>query len=57
MIFFDNGRGFDVHNYRKGIGLNNISSRVASMDGELDIVSAPGEGCELRIAVPAPVEA
>jgi signal transduction histidine kinase len=55
LLFFDNGRGFDTQNYRKGIGLNNISSRVASMDGELDILSAPGEGCELRISAPVPV--
>jgi two-component system sensor histidine kinase UhpB len=55
LLLFDNGRGFDTNKYSKGIGLNNISSRVASMDGELEIVSAPGEGCELRISVPLPV--
>jgi signal transduction histidine kinase len=55
LLLFDNGRGFDTNKYSKGIGLNNISSRVASMDGELEIVSAPGEGCEMRISVPLPV--
>ena len=56
LLLYDNGQGFDMSKQRRGIGLNNISSRVTSMEGELEIVSAPGEGCELRISIPIPGE-
>jgi two-component system sensor histidine kinase UhpB len=52
LLFYDNGKGFDMNQQRSGIGLSNISTRVSSMDGEMEIISAPGDGCELRIAIP-----
>lgn len=52
LMISDNGKGFDPNQSRKGIGLSNINSRVTSMDGQLQIVSAPGQGCELNISVP-----
>jgi signal transduction histidine kinase len=48
----DDGRGFDVNQKKGGIGLSNISSRVASMDSELEVISAPGHGCQLRVTIP-----
>jgi two-component system sensor histidine kinase UhpB len=45
----DDGIGFDSFEKRKGIGLKNIVSRAASLDGELVIHTNPGEGCELLI--------
>jgi two-component system sensor histidine kinase UhpB len=48
----DDGRGFDVNQKKRGIGLSNISSRVASMDSDLEVISAPGQGCQLRVTIP-----
>jgi signal transduction histidine kinase len=47
----DNGCGFDPGEKREGIGLENIRRRVNAMDGDLRIVSAEGEGCELSLKV------
>ncbi|MDB5196198.1 MAG: domain S-box [Flaviaesturariibacter sp.] len=52
LLIKDDGKGFDVHATRKGIGLSNIKGRLELHNGELDIVSAPGEGCAVHILVP-----
>lgn len=49
----DDGVGFDPKQKAKGIGLRNISSRVEFFSGNLDIISAPGKGCNLEITIPA----
>jgi len=54
-VFFkirDNGRGFDIHTAKKGIGLNNIRKRVESLYGKLTLKTAPGEGCMLTAEIP-----
>ena len=51
----DNGIGFvaeDVSN--KGMGLSNLSRRTKAIQGELDIISAPGKGTTIAIKVPYP---
>ncbi len=50
----DNGRGFDVLDKQKfeGIGLKNISSRVAFLKGTVDFDSSPGKGTLVAIHVP-----
>jgi PAS domain S-box-containing protein len=48
----DDGVGFDVNQKARGIGLQNIQSRVEFYAGKMDIISAPGKGCTLKIAVP-----
>ncbi|NML21778.1 PAS domain-containing protein [Pseudoflavitalea sp. G-6-1-2] len=48
----DNGIGFDPRKKGKGIGLHNIMSRVEMQNGEMEIISAPGEGCTLKIVMP-----
>jgi len=48
----DNGKGFNVAQSKKGIGLMNIQSRVAFYDGEVSIISAPGKGCSVSISIP-----
>lgn len=48
----DNGRGFDAHAKRNGIGLNNITSRAKVFEGKVNIESAPGNGCILRVSIP-----
>lgn len=48
----DNGKGFDVSAKKGGIGLENIRRRVQMLQGKVDIISAPGKGCEVNIQVP-----
>ncbi len=48
----DNGRGFDMNAKSDGIGLENIRRRVQMLNGKVEIISAPGEGCEIDVQVP-----
>ncbi|MBW0159893.1 MAG: PAS domain-containing sensor histidine kinase, partial [Sediminibacterium sp.] len=48
----DNGVGFDTKKKRKGIGIHNIQTRVGLYDGQINIHSEPGKGCQLRIEFP-----
>ena len=49
----DDGKGFDpAGNGKKGLGLSNITSRADLFGGKVAILSAPGEGCQLRVQVP-----
>ncbi len=48
----DNGVGFDTAKKKKGIGLNNITSRAELHNGTVDVISNPGEGCILKVAIP-----
>jgi two-component system, NarL family, sensor histidine kinase UhpB len=47
----DNGKGFDTTVQRKGVGITNIISRVSIYDGEVNISSAPGRGCTLKVTL------
>lgn len=47
MIFADNGVGFDYKQKKRkanGIGLLNIKNRISSLDGEMEIKTAPKKG-------------
>jgi PAS domain S-box-containing protein len=48
----DNGQGFDPEQKRRGIGLTNMSNRIESFNGQLNIHSNPGKGCEITITIP-----
>ena len=51
----DNGRGFnekDLPGEKKGMGLFNIRKRIALIAGELDIITSPGTGTEIKIITP-----
>lgn len=48
----DNGVGFDTSQTSKGIGLQNINSRVDFYSGKMSIISAPGKGCKLKVYIP-----
>lgn len=47
----DNGKGFDIDQKTRGIGLKNIQNRVAYLNGEIDISSTPGQGTLLVIQI------
>lgn len=52
LTISDDGIGFDTSERAKGIGLQNIRSRVEFYSGKLDIISLPGEGCKFKITIP-----
>lgn len=53
----DNGKGFnetDLPKEKKGMGLFNIRKRVALIAGEVNIITAPENGTEIKIVIPYP---
>jgi ligand-binding sensor domain-containing protein/signal transduction histidine kinase len=48
----DNGRGFDVNQKIRGMGLRSIRERAVSIRGSLQIQSEPGQGTRVLIQVP-----
>ncbi|HYR61940.1 MAG TPA: ATP-binding protein [Actinomycetota bacterium] len=56
----DDGPGFDQGQRSPGVGLRNMSDRVAALGGSLSVETSPGRGTTVRAWVPlghAPVEA
>ncbi|TCZ72218.1 ATP-binding protein [Flaviaesturariibacter aridisoli] len=49
----DDGKGFDPAHMVPGFGMRSMKSRVAMVDGSLDIDSRPGDGCTIRVSIPA----
>lgn len=47
----DDGIGFDTRNRTSGIGLLNIRTRASLFDGKVDIISSPGNGCEVKVSL------
>jgi signal transduction histidine kinase len=52
MMVQDNGDGFDTRTTKSGIGLENIKRRLTALDGRMEIVSSPGNGCRMVIRIP-----
>jgi signal transduction histidine kinase len=48
----DNGEGFDVRKKKKGIGLQNMASRMKALDGTLQIDSQAQNGTTIVFQVP-----
>lgn len=48
----DNGRGFDVNIVNDGNGLGNMRKRTDHMNGRLQILSKPGVGTTVTVAIP-----
>jgi signal transduction histidine kinase len=51
FIVEDDGKGFDTAQVEAqgGTGLKNIRSRVTSLGGKLELISAPGKGTEVNV--------
>ena len=52
LIYEDNGKGFDSQKFKKGIGLQNIESRLLRLDAKLLLDSAPMRGTVITIEIP-----
>jgi|GEM_PF-4016295 len=48
----DNGKGFDMHAIRKGLGFTNIRNRAELFGGKVDVLSSLGNGCMLTVSIP-----
>jgi signal transduction histidine kinase len=52
LVIQDNGIGFDLTKKNKGIGLLNIQERTLFYGGTIEINTAEGEGCRIRVKIP-----
>ncbi len=46
----DDGVGFEVSKCNSGLGLKNIRHRLELINGNMHIVTAPGEGCKIEVS-------
>jgi PAS domain S-box-containing protein len=53
LVIKDNGAGMLPDQVNEGIGLKNIDSRIGVFDGKMKIITAPGEGFQLTVLIPA----
>jgi signal transduction histidine kinase len=53
LTIADDGAGFDRGSASAGMGLRNMQSRAADVDGRLAITSAPGQGATVSLSIPA----
>ena len=55
----DDGKGFDtaLMQQSKGMGWENLRTRVGLLQGKLEVNSKPGKGTLVFVAVPIPVVA
>ena len=53
VVVHDDGAGFEITGDTSGFGLAGMRERVAFVDGELEIETAPGAGTIVRVKLPA----
>jgi len=52
ILLADNGKGFNTTGPEKGLGLQNMQSRIKSHNGEISMVSDAGIGTSFKINIP-----
>lgn len=52
LVIKDNGKGFDVNEKRKGIGLKNMESRAGKLNGSFEVISFKNEGTTIYVNCP-----
>ena len=48
----DNGRGFNPEQNRSGYGLRGMRERVTTVNGQFQLITAPGIGCRIEVKIP-----
>ena len=51
LYISDNGEGCDIQKEKGGVGIMNIKTRAKLYDGRVAIVSSPGKGYKLKVAL------
>lgn len=49
LVVSDNGKGYDINTVKKGNGVNNIKSRAAEINADLEMLSNPGSGSTVEL--------
>lgn len=52
LVLQDNGSGFQVDQNRTGFGLQGMRERTTALGAQLEITSAPGDGCRITTRFP-----
>lgn len=52
LTITDNGKGFDLSKNTTGFGLQGMKERATALSGELEIITAPQQGCKLQAKIP-----
>ncbi|MBE9109875.1 hypothetical protein IQ273_10690 [Nodosilinea sp. LEGE 07298] len=52
LAIADNGQGFSYHQNASGYGLQGMEERVAAMNGDFHLETAPGQGCQITVTLP-----
>jgi signal transduction histidine kinase len=52
FLVTDNGRGFEEGHVKRGAGLTNMADRLDALGGQLEVVSAPGNGTRVAGSLP-----
>lgn len=53
LLIRDDGKGFEPAERKQGLGFQNMKTRVAMMDGNINIISSPGDGCTIEVNIPS----
>jgi signal transduction histidine kinase len=52
LTIADDGKGFDISKNTTGFGLQGMKERAIALSGELEIITAPQQGCKLQAKIP-----
>jgi two-component system, sensor histidine kinase and response regulator len=52
LTIADNGQGFNGQQSTTGFGLQGMQERVAALDGEFQLTTSPGAGCQIQVELP-----
>ncbi len=52
LTIADDGKGFDISQNTTGLGLQGMKERAIALSGELEIITAPQQGCRLQAKIP-----
>ncbi|RYY60691.1 MAG: response regulator [Chitinophagaceae bacterium] len=55
LLISDNGKGFDPKIQARGVGMINIRNRAELFNGTVEVDSAPGKGCRIKVVLTLPV--
>ncbi|WP_340076719.1 tetratricopeptide repeat protein [Leptobacterium sp. I13] len=55
IIIADDGKGFDKEKVKKGIGIKNMKSRIAEIEGSIECFPEIGKGTTIIIKISAPL--